>query len=133
MVGAEEMAPKGDGHNDEGKGLASVAHGLHSDELPIDDAHAVVAEERAVGAADFIERGGRPWGLGGEAMKNEGGIGVVGIGRFPVQRGGRSVGVMKEDRDGIVTIAGVVIQGVENGVHDGLDNAVGSSEGNTRS
>jgi hypothetical protein len=112
MVGAEEMTPKGGRHNDEGKGLASVAHGLHSDELPIDDAHAVVSEEKeAVGAADFIERGGRPGSLGGKAVKNEGGIGVGSVGGVPVHRGGGSVGVMKEDRDdGILPSAVVVIQ-----------------------
>jgi hypothetical protein len=105
---------------------------LQGDELPIDDAHTVVAEVRAVGATDFIERGGRPWSLGGKAMKNEVGIGVVGVGGGPVERVGRAVGVMKEDRDGIMTSAVVVIQGVENGVHDGVGDAVGRSEGNTR-
>jgi hypothetical protein len=49
MVSAEEVTPKGGRYNDKSKGLAAIAHRLHGDELPIDDAHAVVAEERAVG------------------------------------------------------------------------------------
>ena len=45
--------------------MAAVAHGLHGEELAINDAKAVVAEERAVGATDFIERGSGPRGFGG--------------------------------------------------------------------
>jgi hypothetical protein len=74
MVGAEYMAMKGSRHDDEGKGLAAVAHGLHGDELPMEHAHSVVAEEQAVVAADIIERGVGPWSLCGEAVNDEVGI-----------------------------------------------------------
>jgi hypothetical protein len=133
MVGAEKVASKGGGgHDDEGKGLAAVAHRLHGDELSIEDAHAVVAEERAVGATDFIERGGGPRSLGGETVTNKVGIGVGRVGGVPIERSGRSVGVVKEDRGGIGLVAVVVIQRVEDGIHNRVNDAVGSSEGNTR-
>ena len=131
MVGAEEVTPKGGRHNDEGKGLTAVAHRLQGDELPINDTHAVVAEVRAVGATDFVEGGSRPRGLGGNAMENKLGIGVGRVGSGPIKRVGRSVGVMKKDRDGIVTGAVIVIQGGENGVHGGVGEAQGGSEGKT--
>jgi hypothetical protein len=54
MVGAKKVATKGSGYNNQCKGLAAIAHGLHGDEFSINDAHAVVAEEWVIGATDCI-------------------------------------------------------------------------------
>ena len=66
-------------------------------------------------------------------MKNEVGIGVVGVGCIPVHRGSRTVGVVKEDRDGIVPGAMGVVECGKDGVHEGVDDTVGSSERETGS
>jgi hypothetical protein len=56
MVSREKMPAERCGYHNEGKDLAPVAHGLHSTKLPMEHTqHAVIMEERAVGAADCIE------------------------------------------------------------------------------
>jgi hypothetical protein len=126
------MLAKGSGDDNEGKGLTPVAHGLHGNELPVEHAHAIVAEELAVGTADFVERKCSPRGRLGEALFDVVGVGVVGVSGSPVKRGGRPVSMLEEDRDGIVPSVVTVIQGLEEDVNNGVDDSFGSSEREAR-
>ena len=111
--------------------LQDVAHGLEGGKkiaAGVDDNHAAHSK---LEKETFVEGGGRPRCRSGNAMQNKVGIGVGRVSGGPIQRAGRSVGVVKKDRDGIVTGAVIVIQGGENGIHGGVGEAQGGSERKT--